>query len=225
VMYGGDGFDTFWGGGGSDTYFGGIGDDEYRFNDAGDRADETGGSGFDRVEIFASSATVGEGIERIDVRAQVDTAVIAQGSTNNTILGRNGSDMLVAGEGDDRVFGGAGNDTILGDAGSDYLDGGTENDTLAGGAGVDRLFGGDGIDRLVGGTGIDSLTGGGAADVFVHAAGDGNDRFMDFSSAQGDKVDLIGVSFQSAVGNVATLSDGAILTAQAGYVWTGADFI
>jgi hypothetical protein len=65
---------------------------------------------------------------------------------------------------------------------------------------------------------------GGGADVFVYTAGDGNDRFLDFSSVDGDTVDLDGVSFVSAAGNVATLSDGAILTAQAGYVWTGADF-
>jgi hypothetical protein len=61
--------------------------------------------------------------------------------------------------------------------------------------------------------------------MFLYSAGDGDDRFTDFSSAQVDKVDLTGVTVTNIVNNVATLSDGHVLTAQAGYLWTAADFI
>jgi Ca2+-binding RTX toxin-like protein len=69
------------------------------------------------------------------------------------------------------------------------------------------------------------LIGGADADTFIYTAGDGNDLFTDFNGAQGDKVDLTGVTLSTIANNVATLSDGSVLTAQVGYVWTGVDFI
>jgi hypothetical protein len=56
--------------------------------------------------------------------------------------------------------------------------------------------------------------------------GDSKLSLTHFSRAQGDKVDLEGgVSFPSAAGNVATLSDSSIITAQVGFVWIVGDFI
>jgi Ca2+-binding RTX toxin-like protein len=95
-------------------------------------------------------------------------------------------------------------DTILGDA---------NGNTLDGRAGDDRIDGRGGNDTLFGGTG---------ADTFVYADGGGADTIMDFNRAEGDKIDLTGVSsiltfadiqFNSSVGNtVITFSAGNTLT-------------
>ncbi|MEB0009569.1 type I secretion C-terminal target domain-containing protein [Pseudomonas sp. RTB2] len=69
------------------------------------------------------------------------------------------------------------------------------SDTLLGGAGNDILFGQGGNDTLTGGKGNDILIGGAGADTFVWLKGDTNtgtgvDVIKDFSTAQGDKLDL-----------------------------------
>jgi hypothetical protein len=72
------------------------------------------------------------------------------------------------------------------------------------------------------------LDGGAGADTFRYIAGDGNDFIYDFSAAEGDKVELYDVTFVSGafVGTyVAELSDGALIRAANGHVWTGADFV
>ncbi len=82
---------------------------------------------------------------------------------------------------------------MTGDGGPNTLRGGDNNDTLQGGGGADTLHGGAGNDRLIGGPGIDLLTGGGGADRFVWQAGDaggGADTVTDFSTAQGDALDI-----------------------------------
>ncbi len=65
--------------------------------------------------------------------------------------------------------------------------------TLISGAGDDRMAGFGGDDRLVAGAGQDTLWGGKGADTFVFNVAplsDGLDRIMDFSAAQGDKIEL-----------------------------------
>ncbi|MGQ5524640.1 VCBS domain-containing protein, partial [Chitinimonas sp. PSY-7] len=117
----------------------------------------------------------------------------------------------------DIVNGGGGNDALIGDDGYDLLYGGRGDDYLAGGKGMDGLRGGEGNDRLEGGAGNDVLRGDLGADVFAWTLGDqaaragatqagnGNDfgvsrgiglvegatdLVMDFSKAEGDKLDL-----------------------------------
>ncbi len=75
------------------------------------------------------------------------------------------------------------------------------NLVLKGGAGNDVLIGGPGNDRLIGGIGADSLAGGAGTNVFVYnsladstVAESGRDTILDFSSAQGDKIDLSGIA-------------------------------
>ncbi|MBO2676808.1 type I secretion C-terminal target domain-containing protein, partial [Shewanella algae] len=60
-------------------------------------------------------------------------------------------DSILGREGDDILFGQGGNDDLLGDIG---------NDTVFGGVGNDYIFGGTGADYLVGGTGSDRLDAG-----------------------------------------------------------------
>lgn len=92
-------------------------------------------------------------------------------------------------------------DTIIGTNGANSLNGRGGNDILSG------L---DGNDRLTGGTGRDELRGGAGADTFdfnsksESGTGANRDIIVDFSRAQGDKVDLSTIDANSlASGNQA----------------------
>ncbi|WP_441227843.1 T1SS-143 repeat domain-containing protein [Tardiphaga sp. 20_F10_N6_6] len=99
-------------------------------------------------------------------------------------------DNFVAGElgTANKITGGTGNDLIFGGSQNDILSGGGGNDLLVGNAGGDTLWGGAGNDVLVGGTG---------ADIFKFGAneiGASNlDKIIDFSNAEGDKIDISGL--------------------------------
>ncbi|MBE9014279.1 hypothetical protein IQ250_29240 [Pseudanabaenaceae cyanobacterium LEGE 13415] len=110
--------------------------------------------------------------------------------------GTNSGDILTGGDATDKIFGRDANDVLRGMGGNDVLDGGT---------GKDRLYGGDGDDILIGGSGrsTDSLWGEAGADVFrfshtSHSAvGKSRDQIKDFSSSQGDLIDLRGIDANS----------------------------
>jgi Ca2+-binding RTX toxin-like protein len=101
-------------------------------------------------------------------------------------------DALVLTGGAD-LSGTGGNDanTITGNTGANVLDGGK---------GDDVLLGLDGNDRLIGGLGADTLEGGSGADRFVFATstrfGDPFDTIRDFSSAEGDSIELARGAFR-----------------------------
>uniref|UniRef100_UPI003BA1A9B3 VCBS domain-containing protein n=1 Tax=Aeromonas jandaei TaxID=650 RepID=UPI003BA1A9B3 len=122
--------------------------------------------------------------------------VLIGGDGNDILFGQGGDDFLFGGAGNDILFGGAGNDTLYGESGNDTLYGGSGNDTLYGGSGDDTLSGGLGNDILVGGLGNDILKGDGGADTFTWQQGDtaagsvAKDYVVDFSKAEGDKLDL-----------------------------------
>ena len=102
--------------------------------------------------------------------------------------------VLVHGDlGDDIIFG-------FGGFGNDALEGGTGDDTLSGDAGDDTLFGGEGNDLLIGGAAD--------ADTFAYAEiadGEalltdlaiaiGGDTISDFTSGDGDTIQISGEAF------------------------------
>lgn len=99
--------------------------------------------------------------------------------------------------GADRIAGRGGDDVLLGYGGDDHIAGGAGDDTLIGGEGDDVLNGGEGDDVLIGGLGADRLTGGAGADTFTFIFPADSmpqawtrDRITDFSSAEGDRIDL-----------------------------------
>jgi hypothetical protein len=61
---------------------------------------------------------------------------------------------------------------------------------LLGGVGSDEISAGMEDDIVAGGPGDDLLTGGGGRDLFVFNPGDGNDTITDFSTSEGDAIDL-----------------------------------
>ncbi|MEY4766168.1 MAG: hypothetical protein RI907_2841, partial [Pseudomonadota bacterium] len=89
-------------------------------------------------------------------------------------------------------------ETFNGGANMDVITGGDGADTINGAAGDDQLYGNGGADLLVGGAGSDMLYGGLGADVFAWrladpgtgGAGKAIDTVKDFSTSQGDKLDL-----------------------------------
>ncbi len=227
VLNGGDGADRLIGGTGADIMNGGAGNDVLVVDNAGDVTN--GGDGVDTVQIVTAGLTytIGSDVETIsnvsggalDVTlnalantyggsAGVDT--VFAGAGNDMIYGRGGNDILFGEDGTDRLFGEAGFDTLVGGAGNDLLYGGADGDDLRGEAGNDTLYGEAGNDLFFGGAGLDIMSGGLGADTYRFDSGDTGstiataDRITDFSSAQGDRIDISGAgSFSAFIGSAA----------------------
>jgi uncharacterized protein (TIGR01370 family) len=90
--------------------------------------------------------------------------VLAGGAGADLIAGHGGNDVLSGGRGDDVIKGHSGKDTLSGNKGADKLLGGLGDDTLFGGDGGDAVFGHIGADVLFGGKGNDTLYGGQGSD-------------------------------------------------------------
>ncbi len=150
-----------------------------------------GGNGHDRF-----MATIGDGNDRYNGGAGIDTYDLSQTNANSTVnleRGRSsssetGSDILLSIE---NVVGSQGNNRIVGNGAANVLDGMAGNDTLSGGGGIDTLFGGAGIDTLgggagndilIGGAGNDAMNGNAGNDTFVFADGFGNDTINGFDA-------------------------------------------
>ena len=137
----------------------------------------------------------------------------------DTIVGDDGDNVIEGFGGGDSLDGGAGTDTISFatrsegflidlaagvsttldfDSGSSDVIRNFEN--VIGSDARDRIVGDDGDNRIDGGDGGDDLTGGRGADVFVFGDADSRfeaefglfDRIADFSSPEGDRIDLTG---------------------------------
>ncbi|HEX5377191.1 MAG TPA: hypothetical protein VFW47_01380 [Phenylobacterium sp.] len=93
-------------------------------------------------------------------------------------------------EADARIVGGPDDDVLRGRRGNDTLEGMGGDDTAHGGRGRDEIHGGPGDDWLSGDRGDDVLWGDEGADVFHSFPAAGIDRVMDFSVAEGDRIEL-----------------------------------
>ncbi|MGB5962043.1 MAG: DUF4347 domain-containing protein [Coleofasciculaceae cyanobacterium] len=134
------------------------------------------------------------------------------GTDNLTGYGLQGDDIITGGAGDDILYGCGGSDRILGQNGDDYLVGGSGNDTLLGGTGNDVLDGSgywQDLDVLTGGTGADYFILGSNR---VYYRGDGFATITDFSSTQGDGIQLLGDSSQYQLRQENLVGTGALDT-------------
>jgi serralysin len=204
-LSGGAGIDTISGGGGADTVEGGAGADvlsggatagdtlSYAESSAGvqiglifgDTAFGIGGDAEgDRITGFANVT----GSAHDDRLEDTSKGTIAFGQNDNLFLGGAGHDRLILGGGNDSGFGGNGNDTLVGEVGDDALFGGNNNDLLRGSRGQDTITGGNGADRFVFLTRDDSTV-----------ALAQRDTITDFSSVEGDLIDLAQIDAQSGV--------------------------
>ena len=157
----GPGADTVSGGAGADTIDGGSGQSYLRGDDGNDSI--VGGGQFD------------------DINGNVG---------NDTVSGGAGDDYAVGGKDNDMLFGDGGQDIVWGNLGNDTCDGGDGNDQVRGGQGDDSVVGGAGDDFVSGDRGNDTISGGAGADLFHGSQDAGIDRVLDFSLAEGDRVQL-----------------------------------
>jgi len=151
---------------------------------------DLGTTGNDVLTGAAASDTLrgGDGADSIsgggafdDLNGNVGADTVFGGAGNDWVLGGKDNDQVSGDDGDDIVNGNIGADLVLGGAGNDTVRGGQDNDSVSGGTGADWLSG----DR-----GDDTISGGAGADVFHSSSGAGVDRVLDFSSAEGDRVQL-----------------------------------
>ena len=180
---------TLQGNGGGDNLFGGSGNDSLDGGAGDDRS--FGGLGADTIVDDSGASNYLCGDEGNDL--------LQGGSGFHDINGNMGNDTVNAGSGDswavggrdnDSLSGGAGQNLVYGNLGNDTCDGGGGNDTLRGGQDSDVVLGGDGADFVSGDKGDDTMSGGAGADIF-HTFGDaGVDRVLDFSLADGDRIQV-----------------------------------
>jgi Ca2+-binding RTX toxin-like protein len=104
---------------------------------------------------------------------------VNRSQTGNTLNGTGVDDILIGRDGSNNV--------LIANGGNDVLLGGNGTDTLNGGAGNDLLAGNGGGDTLTGGTGADHFR--------FNATSDGLDHIVDFSAADGDLIEVLGLAF------------------------------
>ena len=137
---------------------------------------------------------------------------------NDTLSGNSGNNTLDGGAGIDTLSyasatagvtvnltlntaqntGGAGTDTVRN---FENLTGSGFDDVLTGASTANTIMGGVGDDHIIGGGGADILWGGPGADTFIYKALSdstvgtaGQDQIMDFSHAEGDRIDVSAIS-------------------------------
>ena len=225
---GGAGADTILGNGaandlkgeaGNDTLVGGPGADTLDGGAGTDLADYSGSAGavgvrLDGVVGWAGAAgDVINGVENLVASAFNDTVVGSDGA--NLILAGAGADRVYALDGDDTLQGGAGDDTLYGQGGDDLVEGGSGNDLLFGQSGDDRLYGQGGDDTLAGGSGADTLDGGAGTDLADYslsgAVGVRLDGIVGWAGAAGDVINGVENLVASAFNDTVVGSDGANL--------------
>jgi Ca2+-binding RTX toxin-like protein len=188
-----------WGGAGDDRLFGAAGADTLRGGTGADTLQ--GGAGRDILmgEDGNDVLDGGAGGDRLDGGAGIDTVTYAS-ATAGVIIGLyigQGTGGEAAGDtysGIEGVIGSAYADKITGDLLSENIWGGAGNDVLNGWVGADNLRGGSGADRFIYEYWFDSTV-----------EGDGRDVIVDFSAAEGDRIDL---SYIAPLG-IFTLGTGA----------------
>ena len=213
TIFGGDGVDDVDGGTGADKLYGDGGDDiivgalgnDYMYGGA-DNDSLTGAGGNDMLDggagADAMAGGVGNDVYIVDDAGDTATELLGEGTDIvrnflTFVLGDNVEAMQMQGTGDIDGTGNALTNNMQGNAGAN---------TLWGLAGVDTLNGGDGGDTVVGGLNNDLLRGGLGADTFVVLQESVNtavletDIVYDFSTAEGDRLDLSAIDANILVG-------------------------
>ncbi|NDF11381.1 MAG: calcium-binding protein [Proteobacteria bacterium] len=188
IIQGGDGDDIFlFGGADFDTITGDAGND---FIDGGEGRDSLdGGTGNDTINggLGTDSVHGGDGNDLINGlggdNTDKDFDILYGDAGNDTIIAAS----KAPGSGN-YLDGGVGNDSLVGSDGSDILMGGSDDPYNSPNA-RDTLSGGGGNDYIVGGAGADLLSGGAGRDIFDFAKVDGST--VDLTNAKNINVGLL----------------------------------
>lgn len=191
LITGGDGDDRLTGGGGDDGLNGGEGQDLLTGGNGDDVLN--GGAGDDILDGAGGDDTAGY------YGATSGVVVTVKAGAQDTRGG--GVDVLSSIE---NINGSPFDDKLTGDDFTNQLRGREGDDLLIGGGGADRLEGGTGLDRLRGGTGADTFVYLRLADVTGV-----RERILDFSHAEGDRIDLSAVDPAKEAGDQAFTFIGA----------------
>ncbi|WP_287293206.1 hypothetical protein [Mesorhizobium sp.] len=159
---------------GADHMRGSDRNDSYTVDNIGDVVDETGTTGVDTVNSSISYSLSDTAHALGDIERLTLTGTANIDGTGNALA--------------NTLTGNAGNNHLSGLGGKDTIGGGNGNDTIAGGLGSDRLTGGTGADTFVFNSMTDSKLGAKSRDVI-----------QDFSTAQGDKVDVSAIDANSVM--------------------------
>jgi Ca2+-binding RTX toxin-like protein len=187
-LFAGAGNDVLQGGGGDDLLQGGAGNDTIN-----------GGIGFDTADYSDASAGVA-----VTLANQAQPQATGGGGTDQL----SGIEALIGSDFNDMLSGDATPNSLLGREGSDIIDGGFGNDTLDGGDGNDSLAGGGGSDIIEGGAGFDTaFFTGNRSDYTINSSG-GITTLIDIRGGSPEGTDTVsGVEdFQFADGVVALSS-------------------
>lgn len=221
VLEGGGGDDVLTAGGGRDTASYSTSTRAVTVDLRVATAQYTSGAGSDLLSGF-ENLTGGSGNDSLygDARSNV----LIGGAGNDLLNGRLGFDIVSYESATERVqvslairsaqpAGGTnGTDTISnveglrGTAFDDGLEGDNGANTLAGLDGNDVLVGGTGNDTLTGGAGIDRMRAGLGSDIFdfdrtSDSSWDARDIILDFSRAEGDRIDLTTIDARPLAGH------------------------
>ncbi|MGV3550393.1 calcium-binding protein [Rhizobium sp.] len=220
--YIGTGFSTL---GGFDAVDGGAGKDQFVIQTL--KSAYHGGNGND---IFFSNGwqnniNGGRGIDTISYQARhLDNVIGGQGVTIDLAAGK-------AQTGAARFETLTAIENAIGSERADIIGGTNDRNVLAGLRGDDQIFGFGGNDVIEGGDGADFLRGGTGADRFVYAnvndsSSGAIDVIADFSSAEGDKIDLAGIEGSDSfvfLGTGAFTGRGGEIRFNAGFIFVDTD--
>ncbi|MDE0538734.1 MAG: calcium-binding protein [Rhodospirillales bacterium] len=198
-IFGGSGDDTIDGGGGGDFIIGGAGDDDLTGGAGADTFFFWEGHGTDTVQDF----NLAEG-DRIHLTNFDKTITWAQLQSKITLVTDPNDPNTVTGVQIDLSDWGGGTIVLVGITSIEDV---TEDMFV-----LDQIVGSDDTDdTLEGGTDDDTMTGGTGADTFVFDEDSGNDTITDFSTAQGDKIDLSGfdaaITWEQLSSKITTVTD------------------
>ena len=194
TIYGRGGWDTIYGGAGEDIIYGGAGSDRI----VGGTGDDTltGGRGRDIFYFWEDHGT-----DTItDFNVANDTIYLKKFAASITFEQLQAAMTDVA---DDPLTSEVNETAVVIDlsvwgGGTITLEGVTSAELTADNFVLDRLHGeDDSDDRIKGGTSDDTMSGGTGADTFVFNEKSGSDTITDFSTTEGDKIDL--TAFDSSI--------------------------
>lgn len=217
ALTGGSGNNTLDGGLGADVMTGGKGDDTYYVDNTGDSVVENANEGTDKIISSVTYSLAGRVVENMTLSGADNIDATGNGLAN-TLNGNVGNNTIDGGFGADAMAGGKGDDTYIVDNVGDTVAEGSaggidlvkssvsfnlagqqiENLTLTGSSAISGtgnglaniLIGNGAANTLNGGYGADTLSGKGGADSFVFSSASGADTVTDFSTVQGDMINV-----------------------------------